>query len=115
MSAFRLSRELGIPRKEAERFINAYFTTYAGVRAFIERTIAEAEEKGYVTTLFGRKRPLPYITSRNKTQKTGAERIAVNTPIQGSGADIIKLAMIALDGRVRRIRLASRGERLRGA
>lgn len=108
MSAFRLSRELGIPRKEAERFIDAYFTTYAGVRAFIERTIAEAEEKGYVTTLFGRKRPLPYITSRNKTQKTGAERIAVNTPIQGSGADIIKLAMIDLDAQMRRMGLASR-------
>jgi DNA polymerase-1 len=96
MSAFRLSSELGIGRGEAQDFINLYFATYRGIQDFIHRTIEEAEKTGYVTTLLGRKRFIPTITSRNKTEKAAAERIAINTPIQGSAADIVKLAMIRL-------------------
>jgi DNA polymerase I len=97
MSAFRLSNELGIPRGEAQKFIDAYFETYAGVRDFIDKAVKEAEEKGYSTTILGRHRPIAAINSRNKTEKQAAERVAVNTPIQGSAADIVKLAMIRVD------------------
>jgi DNA polymerase I len=94
MSAFRLSNELKIPRKDAQDFIDRYFATYAGIRGFIDKTVAEAEKTGYVETLFGRRRTIETITSRNKTEKMAAERMAVNTPIQGTAADIVKLAMI---------------------
>ncbi len=100
MGAFRLSNELGIPRKEAEEFIHTYFTRYAGVKAFIDRTIAEAEKKGFVTTLLGRERRIYAINSKNKTEKRGAERITVNTPIQGTAADIMKLAMLRISRRI---------------
>ncbi len=94
MSAFRLSRELGIPRGDADRFIGAYFATFRNVSDFIERTIAEAERTGVVRTMMGRERRIYGITSRNRNEKMGAERIAVNTPIQGTAADIVKLAML---------------------
>jgi DNA polymerase-1 len=97
MSAFRLSNELGIPRGEAQNFIDAYFKTYAGVLDFIRHTIDETERSGYSTTILGRRRPILAINSRNKTEKQAAERVAVNTPIQGSAADIIKLAMLRVD------------------
>lgn len=109
MSAFRLAGELGIPRREAEAFIEAYFATYSGIRRFIDDVVATAERDGEVRTLLGRPRPLPDITNRNRTVKAGAERVAVNTPIQGTGADIVKRAMIrvaerltreAIDGRI---------------
>lgn len=96
MSAFRLSRELQIPRKDADAFIEAYFTTYSRIKGFIEETVAEAERTGYVETICGRRRYLRNITNRNRTVKMGAERIAVNTPIQGSAADIMKRAMLAV-------------------
>ncbi len=96
MSAFRLSRELSLPMKEASGFINAYFDRYAGIKSFIDRTVAEAEETGKVKTLLGRERIINGIRSRNKTEKSGAERIAVNTTIQGSAADIVKTAMIKI-------------------
>lgn len=108
MSAFRLSNELGIPRKDADAFITAYFGTYRGIRRFIDDTVAVAERDGEVRTLLGRPRPLPEITSRNRTVKAGVERVAVNTPIQGSGADIVKKAMLAVDARLRREGLSSR-------
>ncbi len=108
MSAFRLSNELGIPRKEAEAFITAYFGTYSGIRRFIDDTVARAEEAGEVRTLLGRPRPLPDINSRNRTVKAGVERVAVNTPIQGSGADIVKRAMLAVNRRLAREQLQSR-------
>ncbi|MEX0742496.1 MAG: DNA polymerase I, partial [Phycisphaeraceae bacterium] len=108
MSAFRLSNELGIPRKEADAFITAYFGTYSGIRRFIDDTVARAEEAGEVRTLLGRPRPLPDINSRNRTVKAGVERVAVNTPIQGSGADIVKRAMLAVNRRLRREGLDSR-------
>jgi len=97
MSAFRLANELNISRTEAQNFINAYFNTYSGVRQFIENTIRKTEQTGYVTTISGRRRYVPTINSHNKTEKSAAERIAVNTPIQGSAADIVKTAMLNLD------------------
>ena len=97
MSAFRLSNELGIPRGDAQKFIDAYFATYSGVRDYIDKVVAEAESTGYSTTILGRRRPITAINSRNKTEKQAAERIAVNTPIQGSAADIVKLAMLRVD------------------
>jgi DNA polymerase-1 len=97
MSAFRLSNELGIPRGEAQKFIDAYFATYSGVRDYIDKVVAEAERTGYSTTILGRRRPIAAINSRNKTEKQAAERVAVNTPIQGSAADIVKLAMLRVD------------------
>jgi len=100
MSAFRLSSELNISRIEAQNFIAAYFNTYSGVRQFIENTIKKTEQLGYVTTISGRRRYIPTINSRNKTEKSAAERIAVNTPIQGSAADIVKTAMLNLDRRL---------------
>jgi DNA polymerase I len=100
MSAFRLSNELGISRTDAANFITAYFNTYSGVRRFIEELIKKTEGCGYVSTILGRRRYIPTINSRNKTEKSAAERIAVNTPIQGSAADIVKTAMLNLDKRL---------------
>jgi DNA polymerase-1 len=97
MSAFRLSNELGISRTEAASFIAAYFKTYAGVRQYIDELIKKTEETGYASTILGRRRYIPGINSRNKTEKAAAERVAVNTPIQGSAADIVKTAMLNLD------------------
>jgi DNA polymerase-1 len=108
MSAFRLSNELGIPRGQAQAFIDAYFKTYAGVLDFITKAVAEAEKKGYSTTILGRRRPIAGITSRNKTEKQAAERVAVNTPIQGSAADIVKLAMIRVEEALRKKSPSSR-------
>jgi DNA polymerase-1 len=105
MSAFRLSRELEIPRARAEEFITAYFNKYAYIQQFITATVQEAEKKGYVTTMYGRRRALPGINSRNRTEKQGAERIAVNTPIQGTAADIVKTAMLRIDRRIREEKL----------
>jgi len=100
MSAFRLSNELNISRSDASNFIAAYFKTYSGVRQFIEDTIKKTEQTGFVTTIFGHRRYIPTINSRNKTEKSAAERVAVNTPIQGSAADIVKTAMLSLDKRL---------------
>jgi DNA polymerase-1 len=98
LSAFGLSAQLGIPRQEAERYIQGYFERYRGVKAFIERAIAEVRESGISRTLFGRLRPIPDINSRNPNARGFAERTAVNTPLQGTAADLIKLAMIKIDG-----------------
>jgi DNA polymerase-1 len=100
MSAFRLANALGINRSKAAAFIEAYFKTYAGIRCFIDELIKKAEESGYATTISGRRRAIPAINSRNKTEKAAAEREAVNTPIQGSAADIVKIAMVRLDQRL---------------
>jgi DNA polymerase-1 len=100
MSAFRLANELSISRSDASNFITAYFKTYSGVAQFIENLIQKTEQSGYVTTLSGRRRYVPTINSRNKTEKSAAERITVNTPIQGSAADIVKTAMLNLDRRL---------------
>lgn len=108
MSAFRLANELRIPRGQAAGFINAYFETYAGVSHFIAETKERAAERGYVETLMGRRRYIRGIQSSNKLERSGAERIAVNTPIQGSAADIVKTAMIRVDRALRKGKLAAR-------
>jgi DNA polymerase-1 len=101
MSAFRLSNELRISRTDAAAFIEAYFKTYAGIRRYIDGLIRKTEETGYASTILGRRRYIPAINSRNKTEKAAAERVAVNTPIQGSAADIVKIAMLGMDQALR--------------
>ena len=108
LSPFGLAQQLGIEQKEAKRFIDAYFEKYAGVRRFIDQTLAEARREQRVKTLFGRIRPIPDINSKNPNMRGFAERTAVNTPLQGTAADLIKLAMIRLDEEIRRRRLKSR-------
>ena len=97
LSPFGLSQQLGIEQKEAKRFIDAYFERYAGVRTFIESTLEQARRDGFVRNLFGRKRPIPDLASKNPNLRGFAERTAVNTPLQGTAADLIKIAMIRLD------------------
>jgi DNA polymerase-1 len=108
LSAFGLSQQLGIEPGEARKFIDAYFEKYAGVRAFIDATIERTRRDQKVKTLFGRIRPIPDINSKNATQRGFAERTAVNTPLQGTAADLIKLAMIRIDEEVRERGLKSR-------
>ena len=96
MSAFRLASSLGIPRKQAQDFINAYFEMYSGISHFVSETVQSAAETGYVQTILGRKRRIFNITSGNHNERAAAERIAVNTPVQGSAADIVKMAMVAV-------------------
>jgi DNA polymerase-1 len=97
LSPFGLSQNLGIEPAEAKQFINAYFERYSGVRAFIDRTLDEARREQKVSTLFGRIRPIPDINSKNANLRGFAERTALNTPLQGTAADLIKLAMIRID------------------
>ena len=101
MGAFRLAQELSIPRAEAQRFIDAYFERYSGVAAFIRDVVEDARRDGYVSTILGRRRPIRAIRSRNANERQSAERVAVNTPIQGSAADIVKLAMLKVDALLR--------------
>ena len=101
MSAFGLSTELGISTKEADKFINAYMGQYPGVKQYMEETLASAEKEGKVETLYGRVRWLPDIKSKNWNLRENARRMAINARIQGTAADILKLAMIALDRRLR--------------
>ena len=108
LSAFGLSQNLGIEPSEARKFIDAYFEKYAGVRAFIDATLEQTRRDQKVKTLFGRIRPIPDINSKNATQRGFAERTAVNTPLQGAAADLIKLAMIRIDEEIRRRGLKSR-------
>ena len=108
LSAFGLSQNLGIEPGEAKQFINAYFERYGGVRAFIDRTLDEARREGKVKTLFGRVRPIPDINSKNANLRGFAERTAVNTPLQGTAADLIKIAMIRIDAALRERGLKSR-------
>ncbi len=98
MSAFGLARQLGIQRGEAQRYMDLYFERYPGVLEYMERTRVQASEEGYVETLFGRRLYLPDIKSSNGMRRKGAERAAINAPMQGTAADIIKKAMIAVDG-----------------
>jgi DNA polymerase-1 len=108
LSAFGLSQNLGIEPGEAKQFINAYFDKYKGVRAFIDRTLEEARREQKVRTLFGRVRPIPDINSKNANLRGFAERTAVNTPLQGTAADLIKMAMIRIDAALRERGLKSR-------
>ena len=97
ISDFGLSNNLGISRKKAKEYINTYFERYPGIKAYMENVVREAKDKGYVETLFHRRRELPDINSRNFNVRNFAERTAINSPIQGSAADILKIAMINLD------------------
>ena len=97
ISPFGLAAQLGIPQAEARAYIERYFARYAGVKAFIEKTLEATRKTGSVRTLFGRVRPIPDIESRNPNQRGFAERTAINTPLQGTAADLIKLAMISID------------------
>ncbi len=101
ISPFGLAANLGIDQKTAKTYIETYFDRYSGVRTFIERTLAETRESGHVTTLFGRTRPIPDIHSRNPNARGFAERTAVNTPLQGTAADMIKVAMLRIDESLR--------------
>ena len=98
MSAFGLSKELGVHPKEAAEIIDGYFDVYSGVKAYIDRTLEEARTNGYVMTLMNRRRYLPELASANPNQRQLGERMAVNTPIQGTAADLIKVAMIVIHG-----------------
>ncbi|MGP4041618.1 DNA polymerase I [Gracilibacillus sp. D59] len=102
ISDYGLSQSLGITRKEAKSFINRYLESYPGVKEYMDEIVQEAKQDGYVTTIMNRRRYLPDITSRNFNQRSFAERTAMNTPIQGSAADIIKLAMIELDQQLKK-------------
>ena len=105
---FGLATSLGIDRKEAEEYIRTYFELHAGVRKFIQETIAGVRKSGFAATLFGRKRPIPDMHSRNPNARSFAERTAVNTPLQGTAADLIKLAMIRIDSLILREKLEAR-------
>ncbi|OGW59644.1 MAG: DNA polymerase I [Nitrospirae bacterium RBG_16_64_22] len=108
MTPYGLSSDLGVTPLEAKAFIDRYFARYPGVRAYIDRTIAEARERGYVTTMLGRRRTLPDIASSNNGVRQAAERTAINTPIQGSAADMIKKAMVELSPALRDAGLSAR-------
>jgi DNA polymerase-1 len=108
ISAFGLSQRLHIGRAEAKKIIEDYFANFPAISSYIEDTLAAARETGYVETIFGRRRYLPDITSKNGTVRSLAERNAINAPIQGTSADIIKLAMINVDARLKKEGLQSR-------
>lgn len=108
ISAFGLSEDLSISRKEAVDYIQKYFETYPNVKVFLDRLVAEGKEQGYVTTLFGRRRPIPELKSANFMQRSFGERIAMNSPIQGTAADVMKIAMIRVDQELQRRHMASR-------
>ncbi len=108
ISAFGLAQQLGIPQAEARAYIERYFVRYEGVKRFIEKTLEQTRREGSVRTMFGRVRPIPDIESRNPNQRGFAERTAINTPLQGTAADLIKLAMIAIDRQLTERKLKTR-------
>ncbi len=108
ISAFGLSEDLSISRQEAMEYIQKYFETYPGVKAFLDKQVADGKEQGFVTTMFGRRRPIPELKSGNFMQRSFGERVAMNSPIQGTAADIMKLAMIAVDQELRARNMKSR-------
>lgn len=108
ISAFGLGEGLSVSRKEAQEYINQYFETYPGVKEYLDRLVAEGKEKGYVCTLYGRRRPIPELKSSNFMQRSFGERVAMNSPIQGTAADIMKIAMIQVDQELRKRGLKSR-------
>ncbi|HEY6252403.1 MAG TPA: DNA polymerase, partial [Candidatus Angelobacter sp.] len=108
LSPFGLAQQLGIEQREAKKFIDAYFEKYQGVRTFIDRVLEETRLEQRVKTMFGRVRPIPDINSKNANMRGFAERTAVNTPLQGTAADLIKLAMIRIDEDLRTRKLKSR-------
>ena len=97
ISEFSLAEDIGVSRYEAREYIDSYLTNYQGVRAYMKKVVEDAREAGYTQTIYGRKRYIPELKSSNFNIRSGAERIALNTPIQGTAADIIKLAMIRVE------------------
>ena len=108
VSAFGLAQGARIPQAEADKYIRDYYATHPRVRAFIETTLAEGRERGYVATCLGRRRYLPDLNSGNPVARNAAERMAMNAPIQGSSADMIKLAMVRVDAALRARKLQTR-------
>ena len=108
ISSFGLSQDLSISRKEAAQYIESYFQTYPKIKGFLDGLVEEAKEKGYVSTLFHRRRPVPELKSSNFMQRSFGERVAMNSPIQGTAADIIKIAMIRVNKRLKEENLKSR-------
>ena len=108
ISEFSLADDIGVTRKEARQYIDNYLAHYAGVRTYMHEIVEQAKRDGYVTTLFGRRRELPELKSSNFNIRSFGERVALNTPIQGTAADIIKLAMIRVDAALRRQKLKAR-------
>lgn len=108
ISSFGLSQDLSISRKEASEYIEKYFETYPGIKAFLDGLVEKAKKEGYVTTLYGRQRPMPELRSSNFMQRSFGERVAMNAPIQGTAADIIKIAMIRVSHRLEKEKLKSR-------
>ena len=108
ISSFGLSQDLSITRKEAAQYIEQYFRTYPGIKVFLDNAVAQAKEKGYVTTLFGRRRPVPELSSSNFAQRSFGERVAMNSPIQGTAADIMKIAMTGVERKLRERDMRSR-------
>ena len=108
ISAFGLSEDLSISRKEANEYIQKYFETYPGVKAFLDRLVEEVKSQGYVSTIYGRRRPIPELKSGNFMQRSFGERVAMNSPIQGTAADIMKIAMIRVDRALREEGLKAR-------
>lgn len=108
ISSFGLSQDLSITRKEAAKYIEDYFQTYPGIKIFLDDTVKHAKEMGYVVTLFGRRRPVPELSSSNFMQRSFGERVAMNAPIQGTAADIMKIAMIGVNRRLKEQNLKSR-------
>ena len=108
IGAFSLSQDIGVSRKEASDYINAYLEHYSGVRDYMERVVAKAKDKGYSETIFGRRRYLPELSSSNHNMRAFGERVARNMPIQGAAADIIKLAMIRVENRLEKENLRAR-------
>lgn len=94
ISDFGLAKDIGITRNEAKSYIEAYFATYPRVKAFLDSVVAEAKKTGYVKTLYNRRRPIPELSSSNYNLRSFGERAAMNTPVQGTAADIIKIAMV---------------------
>ena len=108
ISSFGLSQDLSITRKEAAKYIDDYFQTYPGIKTFLDHAVQHAKDQGYAVTLFGRRRPVPELSSSNFMQRSFGERVAMNSPIQGTAADIIKIAMIGVDRRLKEEGLKSR-------
>lgn len=108
ISSFGLSQDLSISRKEANEYIKQYFETYPGIKSFLDKTIDDAKKDGYVKTLFNRIRPIPELSSSNFMQRSFGERIAMNSPIQGTAADIMKIAMVAVDKKIKDMKLKSK-------
>ena len=108
ISSFGLSQDLSITRKEAAKYIDDYFATYPGIKTVLDHAVTHAKEEGYVVTLFGRRRPVPELSSSNFMQRSFGERVAMNSPIQGAAADIIKIAMIRVNQRLKDQKMKSR-------